>query len=322
VSLNSKKILITGGAGFIGFRAAQLLSLNNDVIVIDNFQRSSADERFDRLVTSSSVSFIEGDLTSASFVSQLPDVDYVFHFAALNGTANFYSQPLSVIKAATIPTLNLLERYRDSSIARFVFSGTSESYAGAVDEFNWAVPTSEDVPLVISDITNSRWSYAAGKTASEAMLFAASHQFGTPVSVVRFHNVYGPRMGSKHVIPEFIIRAKEGVFSLYGSENRRSFIYVDDAIAATALVASSPSTLNEVIHVGTRDEVSMLELAEKIMEIADWSAPIMIHPAPEGSVSRRQPDVMKLENMTGFEPLVSLEEGLQRTLNYYLDNND
>jgi UDP-glucose 4-epimerase len=322
VNLNSKKILITGGAGFIGFRAAELWSLNNDVVLVDNFQRRMADERFERLVTSSSVSFIEGDLTSASFVSQLPEADYIFHFAALNGTANFYAQPFSVVKSATIPTLNLLERYKDSSMARFVFSGTSESYAGAVDEFNWAVPTSEDVPLVIADITNPRWSYAAGKTASEAMIFAANHQFGTPVSVVRFHNVYGPRMGSKHVIPEYINRAKEGVFSLYGSENRRSFIYVDDAIAATAMVASSPSTLNEVIHIGTRDEVSMFELVEKIMGIAGWSAPIMIHPAPEGSVSRRQPEVMKLEDMTGFEPLVSLEEGLQRTINYYLNNNE
>lgn len=322
MNLNSKKILITGGAGFIGFRAAELLSINNDVVVVDNFQRRMADERFERLVTSSSVSFIEGDLTSASFVSQLPEVDYVFHFAALNGTANFYSQPLSVIKAATIPTLNLLEHYKNSTIARFVFSGTSESYAGAVDKFDWEVPTGEDAPLVISDITNPRWSYAAGKTASEAMIFAASHQFGTPVSVVRFHNVYGPRMGSKHVIPEFIIRGKEGVFSLYGSENRRSFIYVDDVIDATVLVASSPSALKEVIHVGTRDEVSMFELAEKIMGFAGWSAPIMIHPAPEGSVSRRQPDVKKLEEMTGFKPSVSLEEGLQRTINYYLNNDE
>jgi nucleoside-diphosphate-sugar epimerase len=95
--LDSKKILITGGAGFIGFRAAELLSLNNEVVLVDNFQSRIADDRFDGLLTSSSVSFLEGDLTSGGFVSRLPEVDYVFHFAALNGTANFYTQPFSVI---------------------------------------------------------------------------------------------------------------------------------------------------------------------------------------------------------------------------------
>jgi UDP-glucose 4-epimerase len=315
--IESRKILITGGAGFIGFRAAQLLAEANEVIIVDNFQRREMDESFRLLLNHSAVSLLQGDLSNSDFVSSIPDVDFVFHFAALNGTANFYSQPFSVIKSATIPTLNLLERYQDSPITRFVFSGTSESYAGAVDKFGWQVPTGEDVPLVISDVTNSRWSYAAGKTASEAMVFAASKQFGIPVSVVRFHNVYGPRMGSKHVIPEFINRAKEGIFSLYGSENVRSFIYVDDAIGATLQVATSEKALNAVVHIGTGQEVSMTQLAEKIMSIGAWRGELKAFPAPEGSVSRRCPDTSRLESLTGFQPSVSLDEGLKKTIEYY-----
>jgi nucleoside-diphosphate-sugar epimerase len=320
--IEAKRVLITGGAGFIGFRAAELLSENNKVTVVDNFLRREPDEKFKSLVQSGGVELIEGDLSSSEFVSTLPEVDFVFHFAALNGTSNFYEYPFSVIKAATLPTLNLLERYSGSGIERFVFSGTSESYAGAIDKFSWPVPTSEDVPLVITDVRSSRWSYAAGKTASEAMVFAANSQFGIPISVVRFHNVYGPRMGNKHVIPEFINRAKSSVYSLYGSDNRRSFIFVDDAVLATALVASSSRTQGEVVHIGTSEEVSMLELAQKIMKLGGWKGELAIFDAPEGSVSRRQPDTTKLFELTGFRPAVDLDEGLGRTLTYYLKNVD
>ena len=318
MAIENKRILITGGAGFIGFRAAELLSKKNKVTVVDNFLRRQPDENFKSLIQSGGVKLIEGDLSSSEFVSTLPEVDFVFHFAALNGTSNFYDYPFSVIKSAALPTLNLLERYADSSIERFVFSGTSESYAGAIDKFSWPVPTSEDVPLVITDIRSSRWSYAAGKTASEAMVFAANSQFGIPISVVRFHNVYGPRMGNKHVIPEFINRAKSSVYSLYGFDNRRSFIFVDDAVLATVLVASSSRTQGEVVHIGTSEEVSMLELAKKIMKLGGWNGELIIYDAPEGSVSRRQPDTTKLRELTGFSPAVDLDEGLDRTLTYYL----
>jgi UDP-glucose 4-epimerase len=322
VTLESKTILITGGAGFIGFRAAEILSLKNEVIIVDNFQRRPADERLSLLLSKPPVSLIEGDLSSEEFVSKLPKVDYIFHLAALNGTSNFYSRPFDVIKAATAPTLNLLARYGNSGVERFIFSGTSESYSGAIDAFDWPVPTGEDVPLVISDVTNSRWSYASGKIASESMIFAASAQFGTPVSVVRFHNVYGPRMGSMHVIPEFVNRAKSGVFSLYGSQNQRSFIFIDDAVSATTSVATSSEALNEIVHIGTSEEVSMTQLARKIMDIGGWDGRLEIFPAPEGSVSRRQPDIRKLQRLTGFKPKVSLEEGLRKTVDYYLNNDD
>ena len=105
--IEAKIILITGGAGFIGFRAAELLAKKNSVTVVDNFLRRKPDETFRSLIKSGGVELIEGDLSSSEFVSKLPDVDFVFHFAALNGTSNFYEYPFSVIKAAALPTLKL-----------------------------------------------------------------------------------------------------------------------------------------------------------------------------------------------------------------------
>ena len=107
---------------------------------------------------------------------------------------------------------------------------------------------------------------------------------------------------------------------MYGSDNRRSFIFVDDAVLATVLVASSSRTQGEVVHIGTSEEVSMLELAQKIMKLGGWKGELEIFDAPEGSVSRRQPDTTKLRELTGFRPTVDLDEGLGRTLTYYLKN--
>jgi UDP-glucose 4-epimerase len=319
MTIESKRVLVTGGAGFIGFHLARSIASSNDLFIVDNFERRQADSWFSELTSNPRVTFIQGDLSDSSFTRGLPEVDLVFHLAALNGTANFYERPFSVVKAATLPTLNLLERYSSSNLDRFVFTGTSESYAGAVDDFGWGVPTSEEVPLVVSDVKNPRWSYAAGKTASEAMVFAASKQFDMPVSVVRYHNVYGPRMGNKHVIPEFVNRAKKGVFELYGASNVRSFIYISDAVSATEMVAESPNTIGEIVHVGTQEAVSMTDLAAKIMSIGGWRGEVNTFNAPEGSVSKRQPDTNKLEALTAFRQRTSLDNGLRETIEYYLD---
>lgn len=312
------KILITGGCGDVGYYLAlREQELGNEVVIVDNFLRGKADAKIKELLERPNVSLVTRDLCDRAFVDSLPDdFDYVFHLAAMNGTANFYERPFTVLENCTIPTILLLEHFANNkNLKRFVFAGSSEVYASTVKCFNWPVPTDEKAPLCIEDSRSPRWSYGASKLHGEVATFAAASQFGLPVSVIRFHNVYGPRMGDKHVIPDFIARARQGVYELYGSEDIRAFIYVTDAVEACRLVAESPETINEIVHIGNSRAISMLELGQLILkEMGKAGENIVCHPGPAGSVPRRTPDVTKLRDKTGFVAEVSLEEGIRRVL--------
>jgi nucleoside-diphosphate-sugar epimerase len=267
------------------------------------------------------VTLLVGDLRQTNFVGDLPDAAYVYHLASINGTENFYNRPFDVLEAAVVPTVNLINRYKESELKRFLLSSTSETYASTVDAFDWRSPTAENVPLSVSDVQNPRWSYASGKIAAEAALFGARVQHGLPISIVRYHNIYGPRMGNKHVIPQFINRVKDGVFELYGHQNKRCFMYVDDAVRATRLVAESPNTEGEIFHIGTQDEITIQELAEAILQEIGTSSPIEMFDAPEGSVSKRIPDTAKFRAVAHNFSTVTLQEGLRATVSYY-QNHD
>jgi len=319
-----KKYLVTGAAGFIGYYLAKKLSedQSNYVYCVDNFSRGENDNEYRDLVGKVNVEAIELDLSDKSSYSQLPlDVDYIFHMAAMNGTQNFYERPMDVLKFCTLPTIFLIEHYAPVSdkIKRFVFAGTSESYASTVTLFNWDVPTDEKVPLSVDDPSNVRWSYAASKIHGEVATYIASDHYKMPVTVLRFHNAYGPRMGDKHVVPDFLERAKNGVYELYGYENTRSFLYIDDVIEASLGIAFCEQAIGEIVNIGGELEVTMLELGQKMMEVCSMEGEITLHPAPAGSVLRRLPDVTKLKTLINFEAKTSLDKGLALTAEYYLN---
>ena len=311
--------LVTGAAGFVGYHLALHLAQDTqaDVVLVDNFARGVRDNAFEELCFLPNVRLFQGDLRDSSFVASLPEVDYVYHLASINGTENFYNRPFDVIEAAITPTLNLVRRFKGTQIKRMLLSSTSETYASTTDFLKWTVPTAEDVPLSIADISNPRWSYASGKIAAESALLGAYHQSNFPVTIIRYHNVYGPRMGNQHVIPQFLARALRGVFSLYGADNKRCFIYVQDAVRATRFLAEHSESLGQVFHVGTSEEISMQELASEIMWILGVSSEVEALPAPDGSVSRRVPDISKMVSLMGSPKTVGREIGLRRTIDYY-----
>ena len=288
-----KTILVTGSRGFIGQHLCKVLNeLEHHVIEADR-----------------KLGF---DLASYEDVQLLPDVDIVVHLAAFNGTKHFYERPFDVVRDNLLPTQYLLERYA-GKVERFIFTGTCESYAGAVDTFNWAVPTDETVPLVINDVTNPRWSYGGSKIANEVQVIAAHHQFKQDYSIIRYHNVYGPGQVD-HFIPEFFARAKQGDLSLKGWSNTRSFMYVSDAVDATVDILFNDNCKNQIVNVGVADERSIKEIAEIICQQSNITGNLVLEDAPQGSVSRREGDVTKLKSLTNFQPKVSLEEGIRLTL--------
>jgi UDP-glucose 4-epimerase len=309
--------VVTGAAGFIGAHLTRLLSeRGHTVTAVDVGLHANSAKQFAKLSTLSGVDVRQLDLTVPADVESLPDADGVYHLAALNGTANFYSNPFKTLRNSTIPTIALLERYSQKQPEFFFYAGSSESYASTVTHFDWPVPTGEGVPLGIDDPKEVRWSYGASKLHGEVACFAAQAETGLPVVVGRFHNAYGPDMGIHHVIPDFIARGAKGSFELYGAPNTRSFIYIDDAVNAVTVLADKAR--GEIVNIGSPTEVTMRELAAVIMEEAGWTGDVTEFPAPNGSVNRRAPDVTKLNTFVDTSSFIPLAEGIRRTLPSYL----
>ena len=287
------KILVTGSSGFIGQHLVPALETQGHVVV-----------RADRT---------DGcDLTVKVNVDSLPDVDIVVHLAAHNGTKHFYNRPLDVVRDSVLPTQYLLDRYA-GQVKRFVFTGTCESYAGAVDLFDYPVPTDEQVPLVIGDVTNPRWSYGGSKIVNEIQCVAAHAQLGQEYAIIRYHNVYGPGQVD-HFIPEFYDRVLTGDLTLHGWENTRSFMYISDAIEATCRVIFEQPFANQIVNIGVDDEISIRDLAIQILYEAGISGDVVCMPAPEGSVKRRCGTIDKFHSLTDFEAKIALPEGIRLTL--------
>jgi nucleoside-diphosphate-sugar epimerase len=321
-----KDVLITGGAGFIGFHLADYLSnQGQNITILDNLSRGEDDKDFRKLLKKDNIRFVYGDITDQKTFDGLgKDFDYVYHLAAINGTENFYNIPHEVLRVGIVGTINVLDWFVKQKKGKLLFSSSSEVYAGALklmgDKF--PIPTPEEIPLVIDVPSNLRWSYGSGKMLGEVAMhsYAFSYKMDNFV-ITRYHNIYGPRMGFEHVIPQFIERIvkKEDPFKIFGGKETRAFCYMDDGLRATQLVMESPRTNGKTIHIGrSDDEIKIKGLAKKLFKIAGVNPELEIFPAPKGSVKRRCPDTTKLQKF-GFAPKVSLEDGLRQTYDWYKD---
>jgi UDP-glucose 4-epimerase len=311
-------ILVTGCAGAIGkYLVKKLLDLNPQNIVFGVDKKYQIEKlKNSGFIANSNSRFIPIpiDLMEASEVSKLPDVDYIYHLAAINGTQLFYSIPWDVYVNSIQPTINLIDYYKSKPVKRFIYTSSSEVYASLTDLGINQIPTDENAVVGFSDVMNPRWSYGGAKLSGELALIAASNQFGINFSIIRYHNVYGRNMGANHVIPDFISRGEKHIYMLNGADNIRSFIYIDDAIDATILVASSEVASNKIINIGSDEMITMRELAKKIMHIFGWSGEIIENDAPEGSTFSRCPDISFLTRELNFKQRYKLDVGLLQLL--------
>src|SRR3989338_9611649 len=225
----SKRVLITGGGGFIGYHLARHLLKNSyNITILDNFARSKADEELDKLLDEYNTTFITGDVTKPeTFRALNNEFDYIYHLAAINGTENFYKIPDKVLKVGVLGIINILDWFSKQNKGKLMFASSSETYAGTLKLINaFPIPTPEEVSLVIDDPSNVRWSYGAGKIIGEVAVHSYARVHGMKnLVIIRYHNIYGPRMGKDHVIPQFIERIikKETPFKIFGGQETRTF---------------------------------------------------------------------------------------------------
>lgn len=328
-----KKILITGGAGFIGyFLSIHLLKTygaGTELVLVDNLQRGTADTEFAELLKNPSVRFLNLDLTDPSSYQKFGNgYDYVYHLAAVNGTKYFYQMPHETSRINLLTLIYILEWFRNENPkGKICFTSSNEAYAGGLNAFKTLpIPTPENVPLVIEDPFNPRWSYAATKLMGEVLMIHYAAMYKLRGLIVRPHNFYGPRAGYDHVIPELSLRVINRVnpFPIYGTDDTRTFCHIKDAVRAMQLLMDSEETDTRpihVVHIGDTQEISISDLAEKIFSIEKWRPThIDEKSSPHGSVKRRLADVSKLKKLVGWEPLVSLDQGLAETLEWYRKN--
>jgi UDP-glucose 4-epimerase len=198
----------------------------------------------------------------------------------------------------------------------FVYAGSPESGTGAVENFGYPIPTDEACPLVVSDPLNTRWSYAGSKGLGEQATICS----GLPWIVFRPNNIYGPRQ-KNHFVPEFIERAVAGDYNLYGWDNTRSWLYIDDCVDALVKLIHTGEARGEIVNIGSNEEKQVITLAEIILKHLGIDENFIIkNEAPLGSANRRMPDISKLKKLTGWQPTTNLYDGLKLTVEYEKDN--
>ncbi len=319
------KILVTGGAGFIGYFLVKKLleDQNNQVIVIDNMARGRLDDDFSSLLENENLKFIQADLTDEKTYQNLPrDLDFVYHLAAVIGVKNVIENPDKVLYVNAISTLHLVEFLKEvPTLKKVLFSSTSEIYAGTLKHFGIEVPTNEEVALTLDDVSSPRTTYMLSKMYGESIFFNYGEKYNIPFTIVRYHNVYGPRMGFLHVVPEMFIKiSNQDTIEVVSAEHTRAFCYVDDALQMTILACQSSNTNKEIVNIGNQDEeISIGDLVKKIANTLEKDIKIIPKSATQGSPSRRCPDITKIVSLIDFQPKISLEEGLSKTYEWYKD---
>jgi nucleoside-diphosphate-sugar epimerase len=303
------KILVTGGSGFIGSYLVNELTKNHDVVVFDNGFRAG----FENIINESNLELIKGDVTSKEDWKKLPtDIDLAYHLAAINGTKYFYEMPSTVLEVNVRGTLNFVDWIKDTSIKRFFFASSSEVYG-----FPNVFPTPETEPLVVPDPKNPRFSYSSSKIIGETIAINSAKSSGIDFVIGRFHNVYGPKMGFEHVIPEFIRKCiKKEEFSVQGDgSDARCFCYISDAINAMQLLMIHQQSKNEIFNIGTNEEITINELILKLEKIYGKIDPVYKEFKNAGT-KRRVPDISKIAQL-GYIPKISFDEGLKNIYDWY-----
>ena len=308
-----KKVLISGGAGFIGSHLCDYyISQGEDVWCIDNLSTGTLDN-IEHLLKEPSFRFIQADVISLDVNNTLKEkFDIIFHLASPASPPDYFCLPLETLKANSLGTEKMLEIARISN-AKFLFSSTSEVYGDPTIS-----PQPENYWGNVNPV-GPRSVYDEGKRYGEALVMAYYRKYKADTRIIRIFNTYGERMrlNDGRVIPNFIGQLLQGKpLTIYGNgKQTRSFCYISDLIKGITKMMEADYHLP--VNLGNPAEFTILQLAEIIQKIAGIETQIEFLPPLEDDPKQRRPDISKAKELLGWEPLVSLEEGLKKTIQYF-----
>ena len=304
------RVLITGGAGFIGSHLCErFLAEGDDVICMDNFL-TGAPDNIAHLFTDRRFTFIQQDVTTYIYVKG--PLDAILHFASPASPVDYLELPIQTLKVGSLGTHKALGLAKEKG-ARFLLASTSEVYGDPLVH-----PQREDYWGNVNPI-GPRGVYDEAKRFAEAITMAYHRTHGVQTRIVRIFNTHGPRMrlNDGRVVPNFISQALRGEpITVYGDGSQtRSFCYVSDLVEGIVRLLRSDHSLP--VNCGNPREVTILQFAEKIRALTGSASEIVFRPLPEDDPKVRQPDIGKARQLLGWEPGVSLEDGLRQTIEYF-----
>ncbi len=315
----ARTYLVTGGSGFIGAAlVARLVAQGHHVRVLDNNSRGHA-RRLEPVAAG--IEFVEGDIRDPQVVTEAASgVDCICHLAYVNGTEFFYSRPELVLDVAVRGMVNVIDACRANGIGDLVVASSSEVYQSPP-----RLPTPEDVPLVVPDIGNPRYSYGGGKILCELMAINYGRTGFDRVTVFRPHNVYGADMGWEHVVPQLTLKVVDAMqaqpsgtlrLPIQGDGSQtRAFVHIDDFTDGLMRVIDDGGHL-EIYHIGSSEEVSIAHVARAIAAYFGREVEFLSEDLPAGGTQRRCPDIAKLRAL-GYEPRISFAEGIVGVAEWY-----
>jgi UDP-glucuronate decarboxylase len=311
--LRRKRVLVTGGAGFLGSHLIDRLIARGDaVLCVDNFFTGARDNLAHH-APGAQLEILRHDITFPLYI----EVDEIYNLACPASPIHYQHDPVQTTKTSVIGAINMLglaKRLR----ARIFQASTSEVYGNPLVH-----PQPEDYHGDVNPI-GPRACYDEGKRCAETLFFDYRRQHGLDIKVARIFNTYGPRMQADdgRVISNFIVQALTGQpITIYGTgQQTRSFCYVDDLIEAFLRIMDLPEDVSGPINIGNPGEFSMLELAELVIELTGSKAGIVFKPAVLDDPAQRRPDITQASERLGWAPKVPLREGLQRTIDYFDQN--
>jgi len=293
------KILVTGASGLLGTEfCRQLKEAGHVIYAVDNHSRSSTIPSCDE--------WFRIDLNSVDELNQLPtDFDYIYHYGAINGTTNFYKMPNKVLENNFVCDLNVFNFARKcANLKRLVYASSSEVVAD-----DPVSPVPENTDVFVKDIHNARWSYRLAKITSENYLANSD----LPYVMLRYFNVYGENSKQGHFLGDQINKIRNGIFSVIGAQETRSFCHVSDAISASIYIAENVN--RELVNIGNDREITIGDAVKVIAKkLGHPNADFEQLPSLPGSVANRRPDISKLRSLMPYYDPMSFEAGIRQIL--------
>ena len=308
--MSSKRILITGGAGFLGSHLSErLLNQGHDVLCVDNFYTSTR-RNIIHLLEHPNFELMRHDVTFPLYV----EVDQIFNMACPASPIHYQRDPVQTTKTSVHGAINMLGLAKRTD-ARILQASTSEVYGDPEVH-----PQTEDYWGNVNPI-GIRSCYDEGKRCAETLFFDYRRHHNTNIKVARIFNTYGPRMlpNDGRVVSNFIMQALQGHnITIYGDGNQsRSFCYVDDLVSGLISLMNSKPEFTGPVNLGNPGEFTIRELAEKVIAMTGSKSQLIFEPLPQDDPTQRKPDITQAKTELGWEPGITLDEGLKPTIEYF-----